>query len=132
MKAKLPVTSGKPFDMETDWEREESRFFPVFNKLPNRSPFLTSKVSTRNMPMCPLATDSLSIHLHRRFVHSICPHYHNNWTTALSKCEISETSSIYHDVFHNHSTQTLRFRKHSLFLPEDESRLLSKRPECVQ
>jgi len=30
MKAKLPVTSGKPFDMETDWEKEESRFFPVF------------------------------------------------------------------------------------------------------
>lgn len=32
MNAKLPVTSGKPFDMETDWEREESRSFPAFKQ----------------------------------------------------------------------------------------------------
>jgi len=117
--------------METDWERDESRSFSAFNKLPDRSPFLTSRVSTRNEPMCPLATDSLSFNLNRRSVYSICPRYHNNWITTLSRYEISETSPIYDDVSHYQSTQTLAFRKHSFFLPDDESRLLSKPPECL-
>ena len=32
----------------------------------------------------------------------MCPHYHSNWTATLSRCEISETSLIYQDVFHYH------------------------------
>jgi hypothetical protein len=128
---KITCNKWKPFDTERDWKRKESRSVPVFNKLPNRSPFLTSRVSKRNVPMYPLATDSLSFNLSKRSVYSICPHYHNNWTPTLSRCKISETSLIYQDVFHFHSTQTLTFRKHSLFLLEDESKLFSKSPECL-
>ena len=39
---------------------------------------------------------------------------------------------MYQDVSHYHCTQSLtRFRKHSLFLSEDESSLLSKLHDCL-
>ena len=92
---KIACNKWKPLDMGTDWKRKESRSVSVFNKLPNRSHFLTSRVCTRNVSMYPLATDILSFSLNRRSFCSICPHYHKNWTTTLSRCDISETSPIY-------------------------------------
>jgi hypothetical protein len=92
---KITCNKWKPLDMGTEWKRKESRSVPVFNKLPNRSPFLTSRVFTRNVPMYTSATDSLSFSLNSHSIYSIC---HITIITGLLLCQDAISVKLHYSL----------------------------------